>query len=207
MNTDRLALVLSPIFKRVSKAMGTNAKAHFAALPAVSDRVVFLGDSITAGGFWEEWFPELSPINRGVGGNTVGDVLDRFDTAIQSPRMVSLMIGTNDLSGLGRSREPAEIAKQVRELVTRIRACAPTAKLLINSIAPRSAYFAPRIRELNQHYRQIASEVAAEYVDLWPAMTNSDGSIRKELTTDGIHFTGEGYRVWAETLRPYLATA
>lgn len=207
MNTDRLALVLSPIFRLVSKSLGANAKAHFEVLPPVTDRVIFLGDSITAGGYWNEWFPELAPINRGVGGNTVADVLARFDTAIRSPRLVSLMIGTNDLSGLGRTRDPTQIAAQVRNLVARIRASAPTAKLLINSVAPRSAYFAARIGELNQHYRQIASESAAEYVDLWPAMAQASGAIQKQLTTDGIHFTGEGYRIWAELLRPYLVSA
>ena len=204
MNLDRLAPFISPILKRALKPMAANARAHFAALPVAADRVVFLGDSITAGGYWDEWFPEFASINRGIDGNTVGDVLGRLDTAIHSPRLVSLLIGTNDLSGLGRSRDPAEIAAQVRELVTRIRTAAPTAKLLINSVAPRSAFFAERIRVLNQHYRQIASEVAADYVDLWPAMANSDGAIHKALTTDGIHFTGAGYRVWAEILRPYL---
>lgn len=205
MNTDRLALVLSPIFKLISKSMGANAKAHFEVLPAVTGRVVFLGDSITAGGHWNEWFPELSPLNRGVGGNTVGDVLERFDTAIRLPRLVSLMIGTNDLSGLGLSREPEKIAAQVRELVARIRACAPTAKILINSVAPRSAFFAERIRDLNRRYQQIAIEFAAEYVDLWPTMAQADGAIYKAFTTDGIHLTGEGYRVWVDALRPYLA--
>jgi lysophospholipase L1-like esterase len=207
MNIDRISFLLSPIVRPLLRSMMANAKAHMEVLPVVTSCVVFLGDSITAGGYWNEWFAELLPLNRGINANTVGDVIERLETAIHSPRIVSLMIGTNDLSGLGLSREPIKIAAQMRELVRRIRAYAPTAKLLVNSVSPRSAFFAARIRELNQHYRQIAAEAAVDYVDLWPMMADPDGAIRKALTTDGLHFTGEGYRVWAEVLRPYLVGA
>lgn len=201
---DWLMPVIAPALKRVMKYSMAARNAHFKALPVVTGRVVFFGDSITEGGYWNEWFPECQTLNRGIGGNTVGDLLGRVELAIQSPRLVSLMIGTNDLSGLGRSRDPAEIAAQTRELVARIRALAPTAKLLINSVTPRTAFFAARIRELNQHYRQIAAEAGAEYIDLWPAMAEADGSIRKTLTIENLHLSGEGYRVWADVLRPHI---
>jgi lysophospholipase L1-like esterase len=207
MNIDRIAFLLSRIMKPLMKSIVADAKAHMEVLPVATGRVVFLGDSITAGGYWNEWFVEHSTLNRGINANTIEDVMGRLETALHTPQLVSLMIGTNDLSGLGLSREPKKIAAQMQELVRRIRVLAPTARLLVNSVSPRSAFFAARIRELNQYYRQIAAEATADYVDLWPAMADADGAIRKVLTTDGLHFTGEGYRVWAEVLRPYLMAA
>jgi hypothetical protein len=37
--------------------------------------VVFLGDSITAGGAWHEWFPDVPVVNRGIDGDTSLDRL------------------------------------------------------------------------------------------------------------------------------------
>ena len=168
-------------------------------------RVVFLGDSITEWTAWDDWFPELATTNRGIGGQAICDVMARLDTAVVAPRAISLMIGTNDLHGLGNSSKVPEIAEQMRALVQRIRSMAPTAALLINSVTPRSAFFRDRIISLNEHYRRIADENGATFVDLWPALAGPDGAIRPELTADGLHLSHAGYGAWVEVLRPHLA--
>jgi lysophospholipase L1-like esterase len=82
---------------------------------------------------------------------------------------------------------------------------APSVPLFINSITPRSTHFRDRIILLNQDYRAIAEGSGAIYVDLWPAFAGSDGTIRKELTTEGLHLSVAGYKVWTDILRPHLA--
>ena len=43
------------------------------------------------------------------------------------------------------------------------------------------------------------------FVDVHTPMLGRNGSPRRELfRRDGIHLSEEGYRVWAETVRPYL---
>ena len=69
---------------------------------------VFLGDSNIEHGVWNEWFPTLPCINRGIGGDTVNGVRLRLDSAINQPMGVSLVIGSNDLADLRR------IAKSTR---------------------------------------------------------------------------------------------
>ena len=203
-NLDRILPTVAPALRQIMWRVKEDRRATFEALPPAAGRVVFLGDSITEGGMWEEWFPELRTANRGVGGDAVRDVLGRLHSAIHEPAAVSLMVGTNDLHGLGRSSNVAGVATQTRELVGLIRQKAPSAPLLINSVLPRSPHFAERIRALNDRYRSVADQAHATYVDLWPTMAESDGSLRRAFTRDGIHLTAAGYQAWVDVLRPAL---
>jgi lysophospholipase L1-like esterase len=205
LNLDRILPPLAPLLRRVLRPGQARREAQFAATPPAPGRVVFLGDSITEWTAWEDWYPELRTTNRGIGGQTIGDVLARLETAIVEPRAVSLLIGTNDLHGLGKSSEIDDIAAQMEALVRRIGDLAPSAALLINSVLPRSAHFRDRIVRLNARYRQIAEACGATYVDAWTALAGPDGTIRPEFTRDGIHLSVAGYRAWTDVLRPYLA--
>jgi lysophospholipase L1-like esterase len=82
--------------------------------------------------------PGADTLNRGISGDTVEGVIRRLDGAINAPAVVSLLIGTNDLTGLGRSRKVEDIASQVAQLSARIIEGAPEATLLINSVMPRT---------------------------------------------------------------------
>ncbi|MET8424985.1 GDSL-type esterase/lipase family protein [Nocardia sp. NPDC004860] len=175
---------------------------QFAQLPPPTGRVVFYGDSITEGGLWDEWFPQVRPVNRGIGGNTVDDLRARLDTAIDAPAAVFLLIGTNDL-GLGQT--PRQVAENLRELVSEIRERAPHAPLFVQSVMPRRAKFAERIRELNSVIVEIAAQADAVYIDLWPALADANGVLRREFTRDGLHLSGAGYAAWAEVLQPRIA--
>lgn len=167
--------------------------------------MLFLGDSITEWTAWEDWFPELCTMNRGIAGQAICDVMARLDSAIVDPKAISLLIGTNDLHGLGRSSDVEQITEQMRALVLRIREMAPSAPLFVNSVLPRSRHFRDRIIRLNAGYQAIASESSLTYVDLWPFLANSDGIIKPEMTVDGLHLSVTGYKIWSDVLRPHLA--
>jgi lysophospholipase L1-like esterase len=166
--------------------------------------VVFLGDSITEGGLWDELFPDFPVLNRGIGGDTTVDLRERLDDAINEPRVVSLLIGTNDLHGPRQRRDLDGIAARCRAIVERIRERAPEAGVLLNGLMPRTAFHAERLKALNGRYRSIAAETGASYIDLWPAFADPAGELRNELTRDHLHLTAEGYRVWAGVLGPHV---
>ena len=73
-------------------------RTQFAELVPQPKAVVMLGDSITEGGIWNEWFPNQNILNRGIGGETAPQVLARTHTAISEPKAVFLLKGTNDLT-------------------------------------------------------------------------------------------------------------
>jgi lysophospholipase L1-like esterase len=201
---DRLTPVLLPLLRGYFKTTQMGRWSQFNALPATADRVLFLGDSITEQGMWDEWFPELATLNRGVGGEVIAQVMARLDTAIIAPRAISLLIGTNDLTGLGESRKVDSIATQMRALVRDIRLLAPAAPLFINSVFPRSAFYRDRVLALNVHYKLISDEFGATYLDIWSALADDKGVLRADYTADGLHLTGPGYKIWTDVLRSHL---
>lgn len=176
----------------------------FEALPSTTGRVVLFGDSITEGGFWDAWLPGLPTSNRGIGGDVIAQLIARVDTAIQSPAAVSVLVGTNDLVR-GETKDADGIAARFRDLIAAIRDRDATVPLLINSVMPRGKKYIDTITAMNEQYRQTASEFDAQYLDLWPVLATPERTLRKELTPDGLHLNGEGYRAWAGVLRPALA--
>jgi lysophospholipase L1-like esterase len=196
--------ITAPLVRTLLRRTKAARRSQFEQLTLAPDRVVFLGDSITEGGLWDEWFPSLSCVNRGIGGDTVGDVAGRLESALNRPRCVSLLIGTNDLSGLGPTRNVQRIAEQTRGLVESVRRASPDSVVLINSVMPRRRSMADAIEQLNTHYGQISDEAGATYVDLWPALADTSRALRREFTLDSLHLNGAGYRAWVEVLRPHL---
>jgi lysophospholipase L1-like esterase len=204
MNLDRILPVFAPLLRRALRATQQRRKNHFASVPATPGRVVFLGDSITEMTDWGDWFPELRTMNRGIGGQAICDLMMRLETALIEPKAISLMIGTNDLHGLGRSTKVEDIANQMQSLVQKIQSVAPTVPLFVNSVTPRSTHFRDRILALNQEYRKIAEDSGSTYIDLWPVFATPGGAIRPELTTEGLHLSVAGYKAWTDILRSHL---
>lgn len=172
----------------------------------MSDEVltVFVGDSITAGGRWEEWFPDERPRNLGVGGDTTDAVLTRLDEVIAlDPHTVVLLIGTNDLAW---RRSAEHIVRNIETILVKLRKELPSAQLLVQSVMPREAAYADTIKDINRHLWQFASTVRAQYLDLWPAMATSDDAIDPEYSDDSLHLTERGYDVWVSELRTALET-
>ena len=165
---------------------------------------VFLGDSNIEQGAWNEWFPTLSCINRGIGGDTVSGVRLRLDSAINQPLGVTLAIGSNDVAEFRGSRKVPEVADELHRLITDIKSLAPNAALFLNSVLPRSRAMSDAIRSLNERYRDLAIKTETTYIDVWSVLSATDGSVRPEFTFDGHHLNGLGYRTWVDVLRPHV---
>jgi lysophospholipase L1-like esterase len=202
---DPIALLI-PIIRPFVRRSIRRKSILFDQRPPLPDRVVFLGDSITEGGDWNEFFPELPTLNRGIGGDSVGGVRCRLASALHQPLAVSLLVGTNDLHGLGKTRDIDGIAEQFRDLVTNIKVSVPNIPLYVNSVTPRTKSWVTKLEALNRHYASIAADAGATYIDLWPALADGEGALRKEFTRDHLHLTELGYQAWVEVLRPHLAS-
>ena len=165
---------------------------------------VFLGDSNIEQGAWNEWFPTLPCINRGIGGDTVNGVRLRLDSAINEPLGVFLVIGSNDVADSRGSRRVPEVADELHRLITDIKSLAPSTTIFLNSVLPRSRTMSDAIRSLNERYRDLAVKTETTYIDAWSALSAIDGSVRPEFTFDGHHLNGLGYRTWVDILRPHI---
>lgn len=164
--------------------------------------IAFVGDSITEGGRWDEWFPERSTHNLGIGGNTTDDLVARLDSVIElRPEAVALLVGTNDL---GTRKSVEHLVRNIEFVLVSLRRGLPGARMLVQSIMPRGREFAAQIQDANRHLRQFAPSVNAQYLDLWPAMAQADGELDPALSSDRLHLNDEGYERWLTELRPGL---
>ncbi len=207
---DGLRRALSPVARALMPALlrrGQQMRAsQFAALGAPARHVVMLGDSITEGGLWQEWFAGQPVLNRGISGETSADLLRRLDSAVTAdsdPVAVLLLVGTNDLT-LGIPLP--SIVGNVAALLAEVERRAPGTPVVVQGVMPRSVRFRDDLRRLNAAYQALvdASGAHVSYLDLWPALADDRGVLRAELTRDALHLTGEGYAAWVGVLRPHV---
>lgn len=175
-------------------------------------RVVFLGDSITAGLGLEadKAFPALvgqmlreqglpvTVVNAGVSGDTTAGGLRRLDWLLrQSPDVVVIGLGGND--GL-RGLEPRASEENLRAIVRQARD-AGASVLLLGMLVPPN--YGP---EYAEQFRDVYPRLARELnVPLVPFVLEGVGGEPSLNQPDGIHPTAEGHQIVARNVLPYLA--
>ncbi|WP_291055988.1 GDSL-type esterase/lipase family protein [Herbiconiux sp.] len=165
-------------------------------------KTVFVGDSLTEGGRWQDWFPGDETVNLGVGGDTTEGLIERLDTvAAEDPDTVVLLIGTNDIAN---RRAVEQIVRNIETILVTLRADSPDARILVQSVLPRGAEYAEYVKEINRHVWQFAATVKAHYLDLWPVMAMEDGELNPAYTEDRLHLNEAGYDAWLSELVPAL---
>ena len=60
-----------------------------------------------------------------------------------------------------------------------------------------------RVLEYNEALRGMAAERGCAYLDLVEALSNADGYLPTDKSTDGIHLTADLYPAWADYLRTH----
>jgi hexosaminidase len=172
--------------------------------------VVMIGDSLTDGAEWAEMFPDQEIVNRGIDGDTTHGILARLDTILRlEPKQAYLMVGINDFAE--QHRGVASVFAHYRTIVARLSRAG--AHVFVQSTLPckeikarwkSCASLNPKIRQLNARLATLATDNdSVTYIDLWPALAGK-GGLKKELTYDGVHLNGDGYRLWQEAIAPHM---
>jgi lysophospholipase L1-like esterase len=186
--------------------------------------VIFLGDSITdawtsddAGkAAWDEHFAPLNAVNYGISADRTQHVLFRLQHGNleglaspakgAAPKLVVLMIGTNNSNGNDNSAE--EIADGIVAVVHELRRQLPKTKVLMLAVFPRGEKPAPENaqRAKNAKASELASRVAdgkdVRFLDIGSKFLQPDGTLSKEIMPDLLHLSPKGYKIWAESILP-----
>lgn len=172
-------------------------EAEVMALSQGSNRLTILfGDSLSL------WFPtDRLPsdrfwLNQGISGDTTAGMLRRISSFDQTrPDRIYLMAGINDLR---RGASDRAVLNNQRQIVQRLRRAHPQATIVVYSILPTRLPALPsdRIRRLNASLAAISRQEGATFYDLQTHFAGTDGILRRELTTDGLHLSRRGYEVW-----------
>ena len=183
----------------------------FEILPIGADDIVFLGNSITDGGEFNELFHVDNIKNRGIRSDVITGVEKRLEQVTSGhPKKIFLLIGINDVS---HNHSVAELGRRYAALVKKIREQSPDTKLYLQSVMPINSK-ANRYKSLtgkenvikgfNREIERIAGEEGAVYIDLWPALSDATGNLKREFTNDGLHLTGSGYKAWTNAIRSFV---
>ncbi|RCJ16077.1 G-D-S-L family lipolytic protein [Nostoc sp. ATCC 43529] len=176
--------------------------------------------TILAGDSLSLWFPtELLPdgknwLNQGISGETSQGLLKRLNIFDRTqPEVIFVMIGINDLI---RGTRDEVILDNHQRIMSYLRRVHPTAEIVVQSILPHGGEEATwqgrdkllaitnnRIRRLNDRLQRISAKKGVKFLDLYPLFTNTQGNLRQEFTTDGLHLNREGYIVWRSALQIY----
>lgn len=189
---------------------GNLARYHAADLklgppPPGTDRVVFMGDSITEGWHLEKSFPGKPYVNRGISGQTTPQILVRFrqDVIGLHPKVVVILAGTNDLAGNTGPETLTQIEGNLESMAQLARANG--IRVVLCSLLPTVHYWwhpqvpnpARRIAALNRWLQAYAAKEHYVYVNYYAAMKDASGALRHDLSPDGVHPSAAGYAVMA----------
>nr|AGU09717.1 GDSL-like Lipase/Acylhydrolase family [uncultured organism] len=185
--------------------MQQNRRSLLESLTPPPGAVLFLGDSITEGGEWAELLPGVTTVNRGVSGETSGQVLSRIEKSLAAPAAVCLLVGTNDLtSGVSQTA----IVRNIETMLRIIARHEPGTPVVLTAVFPRTSKYAAEVFELNQRLNRLASgRPEVQFVNLWDRLADATGAICPEYSFDGLHLSGSGYSIWADELSRRLPVA
>jgi lysophospholipase L1-like esterase len=179
----------------------------FKQLPKVKNAIVFIGNSITDGGEWQELLDCKKCVNRGISGDISFGVLARLDDALKDkPKKIILLIGINDIS---RNIPNERIIENYKAFVSRTKAVSPKTKIYLQSVLPTNNTFRKfvdkneeSIKILNAAMLDLSKNTeGVTYIDLYAKFLDADGRLDKKYTNDGLHLLGEGYILWAKILK------
>lgn len=176
--------------------------------------VLFLGDSITERWtsfpkVWDKYYGDLRAANFGIGGDRTQHILWRIENGTldgMSPKVLVLMIGTNNTN----TDDAEPIAEAIRKIVREIRDRLPKTKILLLGIFPRAAKRDlpenipnERVRAVNEEIAELGNGKDVRYLDIGEKFV-VDGKVSPELMPDGVHLSRKGYEVWGEAIEPVL---
>jgi lysophospholipase L1-like esterase len=177
-------------------------------LPDTEGEIIFAGDSLVADGPWAELFSTIK--NRGIGGEMTSGLLGRLDEITgRRPRKIFLLIGTNCLAV---DLPVAQVVRNYREILGRIRAESPQTRVFVLSVLPVNRHLPQKptqqnatIRDLNRRLRDLVGEFeGVTFVDVFDALADARGDLRNDLTTDGIHLNIDGYLILGRLLNEHV---
>lgn len=178
--------------------------------------IMFLGDSLTA--LWDkegkvEWDTRFAPLkaaNYGIGADSTRQVIWRLENGELdnlNPKLVVLMIGTNNLYNDHNSGTDPEIVAGIEKIVGLIRAKAPSAKILLLGVLPRqNAYFTDRIRNLNIVLSAYAQANKIPFANFHEKFLGTDVINPALFKADRVHLSPAGYAILGAELSPVVTS-
>ena len=117
---------------------------------------------------------------------------------------IYIMLGINELGWVYSSI----FINKYEELINKILEIKPNCEIIIQSIIPVTKtksdndkiYNKKKIKEYNRLIEDMAKRLNIKYINLVPALTNENGDLPENASTDGIHLNKNYCKKWLEVL-------
>ena len=180
--------------------------------PVDSTDVVMVGDGLTEyAGDWNKLLQWRHIRNRGIAGDRIKGVASRLHSVLQGkPKALFLMAGTNDIL---EKETLSTVLHDYIDLINLVRETSPETKLYVQSLLPVNETFSNEklsgmtntIASFNVQLRHYCERHRVGYINIFKRFVrHGTNEMRRELTSDGLHLTPFGYKVWAFELKKYL---
>lgn len=178
----------------------------FRSLPETENKIVMLGNSLNNNALWTELFPFGNLVNRGISGDVIDGMTQRLDEIVaDAPVKIFLQTGANDLVN-DPDLSVVEAWNRYERLLRAITEQLPDTKLYVQSILPvnpKSPYYAgfnERAAEINKLLDAAQERYGYVYLDIASLLSDENGDLGAQYTTDGLHLSATGYFIWAAEL-------
>ena len=173
---------------------------------APGDTICMFGDSLTAGADWAFYTGNSHCINMGVRGDSSFDIKARTGDIIRlNPCKIFCMFGINDLR---QGTEIDLIIRNADRAISDLQKHLPYTKIYLYSVLPVNPLSSillqatpAKIKQLNRRLANLSVQKGVCYLDIYDYFADDQGVLLPELTTDGVHLTNEGYRLWASLIQ------
>ena len=190
--------------------------------------LLFLGDSITDawggeghgtnGGhkIFTSKFVPMKAANFGIGGDRTQHVIWRLQNGELDgikPKVVQLMIGTNNSNGSDNTAE--EIADGVKGIIDEIKKKSPSTKVLLLAVFPRNTGKDDAVKKIQKDkidkVNSIISKLddggkSVKFLDIGSKFKDASGALPKELMPDQLHLSEKGYEIWANAVEGVITS-
>jgi lysophospholipase L1-like esterase len=182
----------------------------------------FAGDSITRRwgatdypellAHWNRTFFGWNAANFAWGGDGTQHILWRLANGELDgvhPKVIVLLAGTNNLSGVrpeGADAAVADVTRGIEAILRLMREKAPKSTVILMGILPRNDNMAlmPVIGRINGNLERLADGRTVRYLDINDRLSDRNGRLRDGMMPDGLHPSLQAYQVWADALEPLL---
>jgi len=174
--------------------------------------MIWDGDSITDNwqargkAAWAAHFGNIKTADFGISGDQVQHVLWRLqngELAGQDPKLIMLMIGTNNLG-----QDQKDVAAGIKLLLGEYEKRCPHAQILLLAVFPRSPKPTDSARDwiakLNAIISGYASDPRVTYLDIGAKFLQPDGTLTPDIMPDYLHPSPKGYEIWANAITPVV---
>ncbi|MBF0553509.1 MAG: hypothetical protein HQK96_03015 [Nitrospirae bacterium] len=182
----------------------------------VSDRIIFLGDSITHLCKWDQLLPGLNVLDYGILSDPSGGVLSRLDGVIRlKPKKIFIMVGINDIY----NGQNSDVMTNYPRIIDNLIRNSHYTKIYIQSILPVTTQKAPKsinfsdnmgnkyIVEDNKELESLVkniNNINVKYIDLYTEFLDANENLSDKYSDDGLHLNKDGCRHWLDLIKGFL---